>query len=163
MTLFAIFHLRQKVHKCIHTHFDVSKIYKSLKSWSAITLNLNKKTKWVNGVMGQRVLPLLNFQYWSYDYFFTKNRHSWISHANLVIWWWRLIVTFLQDLCLFLHVINIFNINKFFSEKKLEYNTVQLHVYKEYIYACMMNNIYIQKSIFDMKINLNNNYECNKN
>ena len=27
----------------------------------------------------------------------------------------------------------------------------------------MMNNIYIQKSIFDMKINLNNNYECNKN
>ena len=50
------------------------------------------------------------------------------------------------------------------SEKKLEYNTVQLHVYKEeYIYACMMNNIYIQKSIFDMKINLNNNYECNKN
>ena len=26
-----------------------------------------------------------------------------------------------------------------------------------------MNNIYIQKSIFDMKINLNNNYEYNKN
>ena len=55
-------------------------------------------------------------------------------------------------------------VNILFSEKKLEYNTVQLHVYKEeYIYACMMNNIYIQKSIFDMKINLNNNYECNKN
>ena len=51
-----------------------------------------------------------------------------------------------------------------FSEKKVEYNTVQLYEYKEeYIYACMMNNIYIQKSIFDMKINLNNNYECNKN
>ena len=51
-----------------------------------------------------------------------------------------------------------------FSEKKLEYNTVQLHVYKEeYTYARMMNNIYIQKSIFDMKINLNNNCECNKN
>ena len=33
-----------------------------------------------------------------------------------------------------------------FSEKKVEYNTVQLYVYKEeYIYACMMNNIYIQK------------------
>ena len=89
MTLLAIFNLRQKVYRCIYTHFDVSKIYKSLKSWSAITLNLNKKTKWVNGVMGQRVLPLLNFQYWSYDYFFTKNRYSWISHANLAIWWWR--------------------------------------------------------------------------
>ena len=43
-----------------------------------------------------------------------------------------------------------------FSEKKLEYNTVQLHVYKE-------EYIYIQKSIFDMKTNLNSNYECNKN
>ena len=51
-----------------------------------------------------------------------------------------------------------------FSGKKLEYNTVQLHVYKEEcIYACMMNNIYIQKSIFDIKINLNNNCECSKN
>ena len=50
-----------------------------------------------------------------------------------------------------------------FPEKKLEYKTVQLHVYKEkYIYACMMNNIYTQKRIFDMKMNLNNNYECNK-
>ena len=27
----------------IATHFDISKIYKSLKSWSAITLNLNKQ------------------------------------------------------------------------------------------------------------------------
>ena len=32
----------------------------------------------------------------------------------------------------------------YFSEKKLEYNTVQLHI-------CMVNNIYIQKSIFGMK------------
>ena len=70
-------------------YIHLSKIYKSLKSWSAITLNLNEKTKWVNGVIGQRVLPLLIFQYWSYDYFFTKNRYSWISHANLAIWWWR--------------------------------------------------------------------------
>ena len=23
------------------------------------------------------------------DCFFTKNRYSWISHANLAIWWWR--------------------------------------------------------------------------
>ena len=62
MTLLAIFNLRQKeVYRCIYTHFDVSKIYKSLKSWSAITLNLNKKAKWVNGVMAQRVLPLMNF------------------------------------------------------------------------------------------------------
>ena len=44
----------------------------------------------MNWVMGQRVLPLLNFQYWSYDYFFsTKNRYSWMNHANLAIWWWR--------------------------------------------------------------------------
>ena len=89
MTLLAIFNLRQKVYRCIYTHFDVSKIYKSLKSWSAISLNLNKKTKWVNGVMEQRVLPLLCFQYWSYDYVFTKNRYSWTSHANLAIWGWR--------------------------------------------------------------------------
>ena len=27
----------------MYTHFDISKIYKSLKSWSAITLNLNKQ------------------------------------------------------------------------------------------------------------------------
>ena len=62
----TIFNLRQKVYRCIYTHFDVSKSYKSLKTWSAISLNLNKKTKWVNGVMGQWVLPLLNFQCWSY-------------------------------------------------------------------------------------------------
>ena len=23
------------------------------------------------------------------DYFFTKNRYSWISHANIAIWKWR--------------------------------------------------------------------------
>ena len=23
------------------------------------------------------------------DDFFTKNRYSWISHANLAEWWWR--------------------------------------------------------------------------
>ena len=34
--------LKQKLYICIYTHFDVSKIYKSLKSWSAIILNLNK-------------------------------------------------------------------------------------------------------------------------
>ena len=48
--------------------------------------------------------------------------------------------------------INI-NINitlTFIFWKKLEYKTVQLHVYIE-IYICMMNNLYIQKSIFDMK------------
>ena len=27
----------------IYANFDISKIYKSLKSWSAITLNLNKQ------------------------------------------------------------------------------------------------------------------------
>ena len=89
MTLVVIFNLRQKVYRFIYTHFDVNKIYKSLKSWSVITLNLNKKNKWVNGVMEQRVLSLLNFQYRSYDYFFTKNRYSWINHANLAVWWWR--------------------------------------------------------------------------
>ena len=64
--------------------------------------------------------------------------------------------------CVFYFI--ILTLTFLFPEKKLEYNTVQLHVYKEkYIYACMMTNIYIQKSMFDMKINLNNNYECNKN
>ena len=33
------------------------------------------------------------YLYWIFsvgpDYFFTKNRYSWISHANLAIWWWR--------------------------------------------------------------------------
>ena len=38
--------------------------------------------------MGQRVLPLLNFSYGP-DYFFTKNRYSWISHANLAMCWWK--------------------------------------------------------------------------
>ena len=66
--------------------------------------------------------------------------------------------------CVFYFIILTLTLTFLFPEKKLEYNTVQLHVYKEkYIYACMMTNIYIQKSMFDMKINLNNNYECNKN
>ena len=86
MTLLAILNLRRKVHRCMYTLFDISKIYKSLKSWSAINLNLNKKAKLVNGVMGQRVLPLLTFHYWSYDYFSTKNKYSWISHTNLAKW-----------------------------------------------------------------------------
>ena len=43
MTFLAIFILKQKVHRCICTHFDVNKIYTSLESWWAITLNLNKK------------------------------------------------------------------------------------------------------------------------
>ena len=51
--------------------------------------------------MGQNTL--MNFQYWSYDYFFTKNRYSWISHAYLAVWCEGQ-VKFLQDLCLFLHV-----------------------------------------------------------
>ena len=43
--------------------------------------------------------------------------------------------------------INInFNI-LFFSEKKLEYNTVQLRVYKEE-YICMMNNITKMKKVY---------------
>ena len=66
--------------------------------------------------------------------------------------------------CVFYFIILTLTLTFLFPEKKLEYNTVQLHVYKEkYIYACMMTNIYIQKTMFDMKINLNNNYECNKN
>ena len=39
----TIFNLRQKVCICIYTPFDIRRIYKSLKSWSAITLNLNKQ------------------------------------------------------------------------------------------------------------------------
>ena len=33
------------------------------------------------------------YLYWVFsvgpDYFFAKNRYSWISHANLAIWWWK--------------------------------------------------------------------------
>ena len=89
MTLLVILIKAKSIQMYTYGYFDVSEIDKSLKSWSAITLNLNKKTKWVNGVMEQRVLPLLCFQYWSYDYVFTKNRYSWTSHANLAIWGWR--------------------------------------------------------------------------
>ena len=89
MTLLVILIKAKSIQMYTYAYFDVSEICKSLKSWSAITLNLNKKTKWVNGVMEQRVLPLLNLQYWSYDNLFTKNRYSWISHANLPIWWWK--------------------------------------------------------------------------
>ena len=45
MTVLVIFILRQKAYRFRYRHFDVSKIDKSLKSWSAITLNLNKKTR----------------------------------------------------------------------------------------------------------------------
>ena len=72
MILLAIVNLRQKVYRCIYTHFDVSKIQKCLKSWSAIILNLNKKPKWVNGVMGQIVLPLLNFSIGPMSTFLSK-------------------------------------------------------------------------------------------
>ena len=34
-----------------------------------------------------------SYLYWIFsvgsDSFFTKNKYSWISHANLAIWWWR--------------------------------------------------------------------------
>ena len=42
-TLKAFFNLRQKLHICIYAHIGINKIYKSKKSWSAITLNLNKQ------------------------------------------------------------------------------------------------------------------------
>ena len=45
----------------------------------------------------------------------------------------------------------------YFSEKKLEYNTAQLHVYKkEYIYAWWIIYTY-KKAYLTWKINLNNN------
>ena len=61
-----------------------------------------KKNLWVKKV-GQLLLWIwikkLNewwdkesYHYWIFcigpDYFFTKNRYSWFSHANLAIWWW---------------------------------------------------------------------------
>ena len=53
-------------------------------------------------------------------------------------------------------IINI-NINIYFSKKKLEYNTVQLHVYKkEYIYAWWTIYTY-KKAYLTWKISLNNN------
>ena len=87
MTL-AIFNLRQKVHRCIYTHFDVSKIYKSLKSWSAISLNLNKKlNEWMEWWNKESYL------YWIFSIgpmitFLLK-----IDILGLAItqatWWWR--------------------------------------------------------------------------
>ena len=41
--MLAFFNLRQKVYRCIYTHFDIRKFYETLKNWPAITLNLNKK------------------------------------------------------------------------------------------------------------------------
>ena len=34
------------------------------------------------------------------DYFFTKSRYSWISHANLAVWWSRSNKLF-EDICAF--------------------------------------------------------------
>ena len=72
MTVLTIFTLRQKVYRFRYTHFDVSNIYKSLKCWSAITLNLNKKnqiSEWSNGTTSP---TSTEFSVLSYDYFLLK-------------------------------------------------------------------------------------------
>ena len=84
----AFFNLRQKSCICTYTHFDINKIYKSKKAGQLLLWIWINKTKWVNEWWDKE-----SYLYWIFsvgpDYFFTKNRYSWISHANLAIWWWR--------------------------------------------------------------------------
>ena len=123
----AFFNLRQKVCICIYTHFDINKIYKSKKAGQLLLWIWINKTKWVNEWWDKE-----SYLYWIFsvgpDYFFTKNRYSWISHANLAIWWWRsskISSSTVVDLCLFLHVMQWFcleqlrlNFSLYFSNNK---------------------------------------------
>ena len=86
MTLLGIFNLRQKVCRCIYTHFDISKIYRSLKSYSAITLNLNKKTKWVMVWWDNKSYLHWLFSVGPMIFFLLKIN---IIGLAMLIWWWR--------------------------------------------------------------------------
>ena len=99
----AIFNSRQKVYIwCIYTHFDINKIYESKKAGHILLLLIwISKTEWMSDVTE-------SYLYWVFsvgpDYFFTKNMYSWVSHANLAIWWWRsseISSRTVVDLCLF--------------------------------------------------------------
>ena len=83
----AFFNSRQKVFISTYTHFDINEIYKS-KAGQLLLWIWIIKTKWVNEWCNKE-----SYLYWIYsvahDSFFTKNRYSWISHANLAIWWWK--------------------------------------------------------------------------
>ena len=77
--------------KCIHMlyiHFYINKIYKIKKAALLLLWIWINKTKSMNKWCDKEC-----YLHWIFsvgpDYFFTKNRYSWISHANLAIWWWR--------------------------------------------------------------------------
>ena len=55
------------------------------------------KTEWVNEWWDKESYLYGIFSV-GLDYFYTKNRYSWISHANLDIWWCKGQVKFLQVL-----------------------------------------------------------------
>ena len=107
----AFFNLRQKVYICIYAHIDINKIYKSKKAGQLLLWIWINKTKWLNESMTDvtKSPTSTEFSVLVLDYFFTKIRYSWISHANLAMWWWRSSKIFsstVVDLCLFLHVMS---------------------------------------------------------
>ena len=65
----------KSIHIYIYTFWYINKSYKSKKAGQLLICTWINKAKWIFSV--------------SLDYVFTKNRYSWISHANLAIWWWR--------------------------------------------------------------------------
>ena len=46
----AFFNLRDKVYRCIYTHFDINKIYKSKKAGQLLLWIWINKTKWMSDV-----------------------------------------------------------------------------------------------------------------
>ena len=95
--------LRQKVYICIYAYTDINKICKSKKTCQLLLWIWIKKTKWVNEGCDKE-----SYHYWIFsigpDNFFTKHKYSWISHANLAVWWWRsskISSSNVVDLCFF--------------------------------------------------------------
>ena len=83
-----------------HTYCTVPN--KSKKAGQLVLWIWINKTKWENEWCDKEF-----YLYWIFsvgpDYFFTKNRYSWISHANLAVWWWSSKISSV-DMYLFLHV-----------------------------------------------------------
>ena len=77
------------------------KIYRSKKAGQLLFWIGINKTK---SVTYQRVLPLLNFQCWSWSLFTDNRWYSWIRHADLVGCWWsssKISSSTVVDLCFF--------------------------------------------------------------
>ena len=78
----------KSIHIYIYTFWYINKSYKSKKAGQLLICTWINKAKWIFSV--------------SLDYVFTKNRYSWISHANLAIWWWsHSQVKFVQSVLVF--------------------------------------------------------------